>query len=572
MRRKCKVFAALLLTLALAVCLALPSWALSSTSTGVVQITGLEESSGVTVKAYKIMTVNWYNGSATPPYEESPEYPTFKWDTNVNTWLEGNSYSNYKDSSGNVTEAFSQMAEGSASAAEKFYTNLAKAIKATTVSISNPFLLSIGTGSDGISASGRLPMGGYLILVEGGTKIYSPVFVTVMPTYDETSKSWKMPDPATPCRAAVKQQDLTFEKKIVADNNSLIDKDTVGINSTVTFRLTAAIPKYLENAHTKLFNISDNLPVGMTLDANLDTGTGFIVTGYTSSSDTQGTLLTFSTDYTVAEHAGHDADFTLEFKYDSIKLYDFLTVQYSVTMNKDTVVKDNSSADGNINTAYLDYTKDQLTGTSDYLESNATVYSYGIKVDKVDQEDPDTHLSGAIFTLHRAGTDGQATGEPIKFYQAKDDADKGIYRVATQSEIQSTPSGGTVTTNLEVGKTTNKGKLQLSGLDVDTYILTEVQAPAGYNKPSASVSVTIKDDGVGENTATLNGKPEYTPQGGTETEAEDGYVPVKVTNTKGFTLPSTGGMGTVLFTAFGILLMGAGLVVLVLFLRRRSTK
>lgn len=567
MRRKCKVFAALLLTLALTVCLALPSWALNSTSTGVVQITGLEESSGVTVKAYKIMTVNWYNGSDTPPYEESPEYPTFKWDTNVNTWLEGNNYASYKDGSGNVTEEFSQVTDAEpALAAQKFYTDLAKAIKSSAISIPNTSL-SVTVSGDDITASHDLSMGGYLILVEGGTKIYSPVFVKVMPTYDETSKSWKMPDATTPCRAAVKQQDLTFEKKIVADDNSLIDKDTVGINSTVTFKLTAAIPKYLENAHTKLFNISDNLPNGMTLDANLDNGSGFTVTGYTSSSDTTtGTSLIFGTDYTVADAASHDADFTLKFDYDEIKAYALLTVQYSVKMNKDTVVIGDSSENGNINTAYLDYTKDQLTGTPGQLESSATVYSYGIKVDKVDQKDHSIYLPGAIFTLKKDGSN-----DLISFVSLGN----GSYRVATQSEIQSTPSGGTVTTNLEVGKTTNAGKLQLSGLDVGTYILTEVQAPAGYNKPSATISVPIQDNttGIAADAAKVpNGKPEYTDEEKTTHEAGDGYVPVTVTNTKGFTLPSTGGMGTVLFTTFGILLMGAGLVVLVLFLRRRSTK
>ena len=142
----------------------------------------------------------------------------------------------------------------------------------------------------------------------------------------------------------------------------------------------------------------------------------------------------------------------------------------------------------------------------------------------------------------------------------------GSYRVATSTDLDAT-------TDLQVGESDPvKGILQLSGLDVGTYILTEVQAPAGYHKPSATISVIVKDDGLGGTTTTMNGKPEYTPQGGIETEATDGYVPVKVTNTTGFTLPSTGGMGTVLFTTFGILLMGAGLVVLVLFLRRRSTK
>ena len=123
--------------------------------------------------------------------------------------------------------------------------------------------------------------------------------------------------------------------------------------------------------------------------------------------------------------------------------------------------------------------------------------------------------------------------------------------------------------------------LTLSGLDVGTYILKETKAPAGYNLPSRTFSVTITDDKTisagNDNTATTdtpNGKPEYTPNedGADETDRADGYECINITNTKGFTLPTTGGMGTVLFTAGGVVLMGAGLVLLVVFLRRRRAK
>ena len=49
----------------------------------------------------------------------------------------------------------------------------------------------------------------------------------------------------------------------------------------------------------------------------------------------------------------------------------------------------------------------------------------------------------------------------------------------------------------------------------------------------------------------------------------DGMVPVTIENSKGFTLPTTGGMGTILFTAGGILLMGAALILVVAIRRKR---
>lgn len=570
MKHKLKALASLCLALALTLCLTLPAWAaggerLAKDSRGNVTITELAENT--TVTAYKIMSVNWHNDGKEPLYE-APEDPTYKWEESVAEWLESmtqsdSNYSAYKDASGNVTDAFEGM---NAEDAAKFYTDLAKEIKkeSTTINIAgSPLTVSAAAGNDGtFTASGELAMGGYLVLVEGGTKIYSPVFLTVMPTYNDETSSWEMPDETDPATAAVKQQELTFEKKIVkttADSGeTLLDKDTVAINDLVTFRLTAGVPEYLENAAVKTFKISDNLPEGMTLRDN----PSFTVKGYTND-NADGTELSSTTDYTVAQQPDTNMDFTLEFTYDRIKSYSKITVEYSVTMNQNTVVfEGGNNANGTENHAVLTYVKDQLTGTTANLEDTAIVYSYGIQVTKKgesSEEGQDEPLTGAVFTLKKDGTDTTA----ISFVKADD----GSYRVADSTET------GDATTELTVGTSDPmKGILKLSGLDVGEYLLTEVQAPAGYNKLSAPISINIQDDTAGTDSGP-DGKPEYTDsENSTEVEAADGYVPVTVINTKGFTLPTTGGMGTVLFTAGGVVLMGAGLVLLVVFLRRRRAK
>jgi LPXTG-motif cell wall-anchored protein len=103
------------------------------------------------------------------------------------------------------------------------------------------------------------------------------------------------------------------------------------------------------------------------------------------------------------------------------------------------------------------------------------------------------------------------------------------------------------------------GKLTVTGLDEGTYYLTETQAPDGFNKPNAPVDFVLKDS---NNTGALDGAD--------STSYTDGYLPKTVQNSKGFTLPTTGGMGTILFTAGGILLMGAA-IVLVVVIRKRKT-
>lgn len=567
MKQKLKALASLCLALALTLCLTLPAWAaggdgLTENSTGAVTITELAENT--TVTAYKIMSVNWHNNEGTPLYE-APEDPTYKWEESVAAWLgtmtqQGSNYSVYKDEDRNVTDAFEKMVTADAA---KFYTDLAKEIKeqnSTLASLTHE-VLNI-TGNEGAyTASGNLAMGGYLVLVEGGTKIYSPVFLTVMPTYNDETSSWEMPDETDPATAAVKQQELTFEKKIVKTTDAgetLLDKDTVAINDLVTFRLTAGVPEYLENAAVKTFKISDNLPEGMTLRDN----PSFTVKGYTND-NADSTELSSTTDYTVAQQPDTNMDFTLEFTYDRIKSYSKITVEYSVTMNKDTVVfEGGDKPNGTENHAVLTYVKDQLTGATANLEDKAIVYSYGIQVTKKGEssgEGQGEPLTGAVFTLKKA----DAGETEISFVSDGN----GSYRVAEPTETS------TATTKLTVGTSDPmKGILKLSGLDVGEYLLTEVQAPAGYNKLSAPISINIQDDTAGTDSGP-DGKPEYTnSEDGNEVEADDGYVPVTVINTQGFTLPTTGGMGTVLFTAGGVVLMGAGLVLLVVFLRRRRAK
>ena len=55
-------------------------------------------------------------------------------------------------------------------------------------------------------------------------------------------------------------------------------------------------------------------------------------------------------------------------------------------------------------------------------------------------------------------------------------------------------------------------------------------------------------------------------------DLETGRVPVTVQNSQGFELPNTGGIGTVLFTAVGVVLMGAGLVMFFLNRKRRKAE
>lgn len=574
MKKKLHRWAALCLTLALTFCLALPVWAdepetyqITSATKGTITLTwdaGDTEGNTVTATAYQVISVNY-------DYDvDVPKNPEFTWVEAVRLWV-NSGYSAYiNGTDGFVTESFNNETVP-AETMKAFADAMANAIRKGTISTQ---AAKTGTSSSDSLQLTDLDMGAYLILLEGGTKIYEPVFVSIVPTWNEGSSSWELNNLSQ--SATVKSQALTLTKTVY-DKDNLTTPLTadeyqagiagtskyaqVSIGDTVTYMLVANVPDYPANATATGYQISDDLPSGMTLNnasvqvygmatGSLNTEAGTLLTAGTGEAYTLTT-----TDATRPGTGTTSVDFNLEFDYSKIKNYDKIRVVYTATANSNIyVVGQNSNTTGNQNTAYLDYNNNpyEVTPISwKNAEDTATVYTYGIKVNKVDDEGQ--ALSGAKFTLS-ANANGDT---PIEFVGSN-----GTYCKATSDE--------TGVTEIEVD---SNGLLTLSGLDAGTYYLTETKAPGGYNKLSAPILVEIKDlkNGIADaEPKGPNGKPEYTPANRAETEANDGYVPLTVVNSKGFTLPSTGGMGTVLFTTIGIVLMGGGLVLLLLYLRRRN--
>ena len=612
MKTKLHKLASLLLAFALTLCLALPAGAvegdgvaaasISPDSEGSITVSGAEN--GVTVYVYKLMDVN-VDATAGQPQE-----PVYSWVDAVAGWVRTH-YSNYigaaqlgtEPDDNSVNEAFSTA---SAEDVAEFYDALAAAIRsggANGVTL-NPANTSGTIATDGSCTIEKLAMGNYLVLIEGGMKVYRPSAVNLVPEWKEVdgTSEWVLSDAAV----ELKSSDLTLTKQVydgtitTGGTPDWGETAQVAIGDTVTYQLIADLPEFPENAINKGYQISDTLPEGMTLNNN-----SFTVYGMTSKEDASPTQLTSKQTADAGEGAYYvattnatrpvDADndnhrdsvsFNIAFDYDNLKnttegaetRYTYVKVTYTATANENIKVYGDNLGDGkgtstgNKNTAYLDYNNNPYESVAEGSSPNwktaqytATVFTYGMVITKTDDAQQANPLTGAEFTLHKAGADGNATGNALTFVEIG--TGSGTYRRAK--------SGETPANTLVVGgdnADTMKGVLKISGLDVGTYILTETKAPGGYVKPAQPFTITIEDDKtVGdENNSIPNGKVEFTEN---ETEREtDGYVRQTIPNTKGFTLPTTGGMGTVLFTAGGVLLMGAGLVVLVLFLRRRTSR
>ncbi|MBR6531537.1 MAG: LPXTG cell wall anchor domain-containing protein [Clostridia bacterium] len=215
------------------------------------------------------------------------------------------------------------------------------------------------------------------------------------------------------------------------------------------------------------------------------------------------------------------------------------TVYYSAILDDDAIVVD----DGNDNTVKLTY-GDATEKTWETKEDTTSTFTWKIDVFKfaVDGQDENgddiiKKLAGAEFSLNLKGSN-----DVFKFTKIADTVVDGVsiptYRVDSEGDLESIVTGDT-------------GEFIIVGLDEGIYELTELDAPDGYNKLNAPVTITIKttyDD--------KNLEAEYTVNGNAPAQ-------IGVENKTGGLFPETGGIGTTIFYLVGGLLMVAAFVILV---------
>ena len=119
---------------------------------------------------------------------------------------------------------------------------------------------------------------------------------------------------------------------------------------------------------------------------------------------------------------------------------------------------------------------------------------------------------------------------------------------------------GTLTSNAD-------GKDAIKGLVDGTYKLVETKTKEGYNLLKEPVDATLTVSYVKNWTETnsyVDGKlvKRTFNTSGSAFNDSDASPEIKVVNRKGFTLPVTGGFGTLLFSGIGVLLVLAGVGVL----------
>lgn len=326
-----------------------------------------------------------------------------------------------------------------------------------------------------------------------------------------------------------------------------------GVGDTVPYKITIEVPKNIDKLST--FTVTDT-PTGLTDN----------VSSIEVKDDT--TDLTKNTHYTVADNGN---GFTITFTPAEMAAYagEKLVITYTATVSNDAVV----GGKGNSNNAKLTYTNKINTHDSpaapstNTIEDSAVMYSFGIKVVKT-AENGTTALPGVVFDLYREAKTGET---PIVNAETLKKAGLDITKkwILVKSGL-TTDANGIIDTS-----DSNNATNYTHGLANGDYYLVETKTVDGYNlltkpvKVKLDVTATttwqktnvydasgnlVKHGTVTKTTFT------HTSNNGDATKTE--LAVAKVVNRKGFTLPVTGGFGTLLFSGIGVLLVLAGVSVL----------
>lgn len=387
-------------------------------------------------------------------------------------------------------------------------------------------------------------IGMYLVLVKGAdVTVYNPAVVSVNYTNTTGDKNDIANSKIEMGTATLKKSTTPGVDKVItgATNKTQNGKgSSVNIGDKVDYKVTISpVPAYT-GKHPKL-NVVDTLSEGLTYNNDLVVKVGDTElvkdTDYKLTVNGQAITVNFVVDgkYTLNEYAGKAVD-----------------IIYSATLNSSAAINDNNNND-----VVLNYTKDSKSEGNDGTDEEKT-YTYTFDIDgstltdkvvtKVGEGKDVEGLGGATFGLYTEKS--CAAGTEYKNKLGENGAEKVYNNIVSDS----------------------KGKLHVTGLAAGTYYLKELSAPSGYSVNTHVFEVVISAEYNNDGTLkswdyTIDGEKVLTITHASKAVEGAGAT---IKNTKLSQLPSTGGMGTYIFTIVGVVIMvvAAGF----LFLRRKESK
>ena len=309
-----------------------------------------------------------------------------------------------------------------------------------------------------------------------------------------------------PSAEVLEKNEETTIKKLVKEGTIYSKENTAKVDDIVEYKTIISVEKGAQN-----YVLHDTMDEGLTYNSDAKV---YVNDVEVIASDDTFTLTKYKNDtFTIVFNNTYVTSLLEQSTSSDLEI----VVKYTAKVNEKAVICKVGECLTNDNDTYLDFGDNNQTN-----HDRTKTYVYEFTLIKTDKDN--TTLQGAEFKLYDASTNGNE----IKVFKVSD----GLYRVAyTEEELAAS-------TNIVVGSAI------IEGLDENiSYWLQEEVAPNGYNKLASRVEVKLSKHKVENNiiTATKN--------------------EVKVVNNKGNLLPSTGGIGTVLFVAIGsIMVIGFGIL------------
>lgn len=420
-----------------------------------------------------------------------------------------------------------------------------------------------------------LEPGYYLLLVSTTTtnnRTYMPVTVFVQVKNGNVKVYAAGSELADDLTAVFKHEEGPAINVRVNDDSRDIDdwKKTAGgrVGEPMDFYMEVSTPAYTDNS----FNITKLTANCQLAGLNYVEGSMKATTLPKADSDAvEGAI--------IGTPACTDGNLTVELNYSKIRNAatgrGLIYLHFKATVAPDAVAESEASA-----TAKLEYVFSmEADKTKTTADSTAAVYNYDFTLFKKSNEliDPNDAgsghrpLAGAGFILYA----DEAMNTPVSM--VKVDATTttdAYYRPATAAEIT---AGTGIVTEMDANMGNDKNTLSIRGLDVGSYYVKETKTPSGYYAPKG----IFKLDLTAERDASESLVKDLASGGFTETKeadraliqkkslnAEKNRYEADLLNSSTPVLPTTGGVGTVMFTVIGLLCMGAALWFF-LFARRR---
>lgn len=361
-----------------------------------------------------------------------------------------------------------------------------------------------------------------------------------------------------------------IEKTVTKRNGDKAHQADYGVGDDVQYTLTIKVPENV--ASLKTFKVTDTTVASQLLQKQKSVkisgknSAGTAVNEIAASSvtvtpDKNNSVMTVDfTPSTLAAVAGGE-----------------ITITYTATVQSGAVV----AGDGNVNTAQIVYSRTTNTEIDEGTDGNkpyeitdkGVVYTFALNIHKTGKggTEGEKDLKGVTFDLYKK-VDTEKTNDKNEYlfcgnpYTAINDTDAQKLGLNDSGATEKWIKVKTLTT----GDDGKDGYASAKGLPSGTYKLVETKTVNGYNllsKPvdaklnltyAAGWTTTTTYDTYGNQTKSTITTPTYKRDGETVTPGEE----IKIINRAGFTLPVTGGFGTLLFSGIGVLLVLAGVGVL----------